>query len=320
MLPLQRNPHPDVPATLLAGRQAMRRQFGLVRDEILRVLRGRDAVVDLALWTLLAQGHILLEGYHGLGKTTLAKALAKVMGLPERRVQFTSDLLPGDITGSSVFDPSRQAFVFHPGPLFTHVFLADEINRGSPRTQSALLEAMAERQVSVDGTTTALARPFLVLATQNPSESTGVFPLPESQMDRFMVRLPMLPPTDRDEIALLLGQAPDVARPIWSADGLLAAQTDVARVHVAPAVAGYVQRLLTATRHDDGGLSTRAGLAVLAVARARAWSRQRDFVEPDDVREVFEPVAAHRMGREGVARARAALAETPLEAEGAGVC
>jgi len=276
-------------------RQEIQDVLAALRDH----LRGRDAMVERALWALLAGGHVLLEGHHGLGKTTLMKALAQVMGLEAKRIQFTSDMLPGDLTGSTVFDPTRGTFTFHPGPLFASVVLADEINRAAPRTQSALLEAMAERHVSIDGTTRALPDPFFVLATQNPADAAGTFPLPESQMDRFMVRLLVPPPLADEERAILMGVVPSRVSVVGSPERLRLAQQAVVAIKINTRTAGFVQRLLSSSRQGTSGLSTRAGQALVAMARARAWASGRDFAGVDDVTAVAQDVLAHRLGERG---------------------
>lgn len=271
-------------------------------EHIGRVLVGKQTQVELAACCMVAGGHLLLEDLPGVGKTTLAHALAQGFGLDFSRVQFTSDLLPGDLLGVSIFDRAAGAFVFHPGPLFAQLVLADEINRAPPRTQSALLEAMEEGQVSLDGHTHALPSPFFVIATQNPHDQRGTHPLPESQLDRFLMRLSLGYPDAASERALLLGEdrRAVLARqpPMLDAKALAALQASAAAVHVSPALADYLQRLLAATRDARRfawGLSPRAGLALLRAARAYALLRQRDYCAPQDVQAVFQAVAAHRL-------------------------
>jgi MoxR-like ATPase len=294
-------------------------------DQLNTVIVGKDVVLRDAVTCLLAGGHLLIEDMPGVGKTTLAHALARTFGLRFARVQFTSDLMPSDLTGAAVYDRQRQEFVFHPGPLFAQVLLADEINRASPRTQSALLEAMEERQVSVDGVTHALPEPFFVIATQNPFEQIGTHALPESQLDRFLMRLSLGYPSRRAERALLAGEdRRDMLQRLPALlDGtrLRALQQAAGAVTVSDALLDYVQALLAATR--DGrwfvhGLSPRAGLALLRAARARALVHGRRYVAPDDVIDVLVPVAAHRLvpvsgaGRDAAGQLHALVQALPL--------
>jgi MoxR-like ATPase len=295
--------------------------------QIGQVVVGKDLQVRQSLTCLLAGGHLLIEDAPGVGKTTLAHAIAISLGLPFRRIQFTSDLLPSDVIGVSVYDRSNGQFVFHPGPIFSEVLLADEINRASPKTQSALLEAMEEAQVSVDGLSRPLPQPFFVIATQNPLHQVGTFPLPESQLDRFLMCISLGYPDRAAERQLLAGDSrrdmlktlPAVARP---AD-LLAAQASVKKVFASDALLNYVQALLAHTRATGKyaeGLSPRAGLALLAASRAWAWLDGRDHVIPEDIQNVLPAVAGHRLhvaardgnralhGRELVAQLIAAVA------------
>ncbi len=267
---------------------------------ITRVLLGKEHQVRLALACLLARGHLLIEDLPGVGKTTLAEVLARSFGLDFRRVSFTSDLLPADLTGVNVFDPAAGAFHFRPGPLFCQVLLADEINRASPRTQSALLEAMAAGRVSVDGTSHALPRPFLVIATQNGLEQGGTAPLPESQLDRFLMRLSLGFPERAAERSLLLGEAlrPEAIAPQLGPGDLLRLQERAAAVHASTALLDYLLDVLARSR--DGSqrgfpLSPRAGLGLLAAARAWALIDGRDHVLPDDVQAVLAAVCEHRL-------------------------
>ena len=268
------------------------------------IILGKERQIRLALACLLARGHLLIEDVPGVGKTTLAHVLAKLLGLAIQRIQFTSDMLPADILGVSIFDRARGAFDFHPGPIFAQVVLADEVNRATPKAQSALLEAMEEQQVTVEGQTRRLPEPFFVIATQNPSHQVGTFPLPESQLDRFLMRLELGYP-DRDaERALLAGGNPRdrlarLTAPLAPRD-LAPLQAAVADVHTAPPLIDYVQALVEATRQDAAyvhGLSPRAALALLAAARAWAFIDGRDAVLPEDVQAVFGSVAAHRLRR-----------------------
>ncbi|TVP90379.1 MAG: AAA family ATPase [Thioalkalivibrio sp.] len=279
-----------------------REALSRVEKRLNRVLLGKPEAVRLALVCLLANGHLLIEDRPGVGKTTLAHALAQVLGLDYRRIQFTSDLLPGDVVGVSVFDQSRSAFEFHPGPIFAQVLLADEVNRAPPKTQSALLEAMQERQVSVDGRTHHLPDPFFVIATQNPTEQIGTHPLPESQLDRFLMRIELGFPGPEAERALLEGgDRGESADPLAAEAGpetLLAWQRAVSAITARPALLDYVQALLRASRDTAlfrSGLSPRAGLGLLQAARAWAMIGGRDFVTPDDVRAVIPAVAVHRV-------------------------
>jgi MoxR-like ATPase len=275
------------------------------------VLVGKRAQVELAVCCLVAAGHLLIEDLPGVGKTTLAHALAHVFGLQHARVQFTADLLPSDVLGVSVYARDVERFVFHPGPVFTELLLADEINRAPPKTQSALLEAMEERQVSVDGASRPLPEGFFVIATQNPVDQRGTYPLPESQLDRFLMCLSLGYPDAATERALLLGEdrralLARLPRGAGAA-GLRAMQAAAAAVPVAPALADYVQRLLAATRdvrRFAQGLSPRAGLALLRAARAHALLRGRDYCSPQDVQAVFVAVAAHRLHGGDATRAR----------------
>ncbi|ROR34349.1 AAA family ATPase [Inmirania thermothiophila] len=300
------------PRAAPAETEALRLRLGRSRAAVERLVLGQARAVRLALACLLADGHLLLEDLPGMGKTTLAQALARVLGLAFRRVQFTADLLPADVTGGPILREGRLEFV--PGPVFTHVLLADEVNRASPRTQSALLEAMEERQVSADGETRPLPRPFLVIATQNPFHLAGTHPLPESQLDRFLMRLRLgYPPPEAERELLRLGPrqgAVAALEPVLDAAAVRAAQAAAARVHAAPPLIAYVHALLQASRGEGGtGLSPRAGLALMAAARAWAWLEGRDAVLPEDVQAVFVPVAAHRLaaGTEGEDAAAALL-------------
>ena len=269
------------------------------------ILLGKPDRVRLALTCLLANGHLLIEDQPGVGKTTLAHALAAAMNLDYRRVQFTSDLLPGDVLGVSVFEQSSGEFRFHPGPIFTQVLLADEINRAPPKTQSALLEAMEERQTSVEGATRPLPQPFFVIATQNPEEQVGTHPLPESQMDRFLMRIELGYPDARAERALLErggGAAAPVAHPAPSAivtpEDLQGWQSRINQVHAEPVVLDYLQDLIQASRDRARfahGLSPRAGLGLLRAARAHAFLDGRDYVTPDDLADVLPAVSGHRI-------------------------
>lgn len=266
------------------------------------IILGKDREVRLALTCLLAGGHLLIEDLPGMGKTTLAHTLARLLGLKFSRIQFTSDLLPADITGVSIYERETGHFRFLPGPVFAQLVLADEINRATPKTQSALLEAMEERQVTAEGETRPLPEPFFVIATQNPTHQIGTFPLPESQLDRFLLRIELGYPDRAAERALLSagGQREHAAQlqPIIQASDLPALQAATASVQAAPPLIDYVQALIEASRRNPSfqhGLSPRAGLGLLAAARAWAWLDGREMVIPDDIQAVLPGVACHRL-------------------------
>lgn len=271
-------------------------------EQINQVILGKEPQIRLALCCLLAGGHLLLEDLPGMGKTTLAQALASVMGLSFKRVQFTSDLLPADILGGSVFDPGSGQFRFHQGPVFCQVLMADEINRATPRTQSALLEAMEEGQVTLDGETRPLPTPFFVIATQNPSDLAGTYPLPESQTDRFLMRLSLGYPDAEAERRLLANGSHELhaapLAPVMSVADLHNWQRDMAKLHCGDEVLDYIQRLVAFTRNPANfslGLSPRGALALVRAARCHALMQQRDHVTPDDVQAVFAAVVEHRL-------------------------
>ena len=273
-----------------------------IRAALGEIIRGKSDVIDLLLVSVLGGGHVLVEDVPGVGKTTLAKALARVFRVTFTRVQFTPDLLPSDILGAQVLRPSDGTFAFHPGPVFTHVLLADEINRASPRTQSALLEAMNEGQATVDGVSRPLPRPFFVLATQNPADHQGTYPLPEAQLDRFLLRIGVGYPDPEDELKMLFAQqraAPlDALEPLADAADLLAMQAEVREVVVNEEVARYLLRIVAATRSDpdlDLGVSPRGALAFFRAAQARAVLLRRSYVSPDDVQALAGAVLAHRV-------------------------
>ncbi|WP_374968895.1 AAA family ATPase [Terrabacter sp. BE26] len=286
---------------------AARHALGAVRAEIAKAVVGQDAAVSAAIVALLARGHLLLEGVPGVAKTLLVRSLAAALDLTTTRVQFTPDLMPGDVTGSLVLDPRTSDFTFREGPVFTNLLLADEINRTPPKTQSAMLEAMEERQVSVEGQPRALPTPFLVAATQNPVEYEGTYPLPEAQLDRFLLKVTLqLPPRD-DEVAVLRRHASgfdprDLStvgiRAVASRSDLEAGAEAVRRVEVSPEIAGYIVDVARATRTTPSislGVSTRGATALLATSRAWAWLNGRWFVTPDDVKALAHATLAHRL-------------------------
>lgn len=284
-------------------------------DQLDRIILGKPDQLRLAVACLLARGHLLVEDVPGVGKTTLALALARVMGLQFQRVQFTSDLLPADILGVSIYEAANVSFRFHPGPIFSQLVLADEVNRASPKTQSALLEAMEERQVTIEGETRALPQPFFVIATQNPASQIGTFPLPESQLDRFLMCLSLGYPAAAAERALLL--EPDrrdllaEVNPAMTPEELLTLQQAVGGVRTAPALIDYLLALVQRTREWPGlrqGLSPRGGLALRRAAQAWALLHGRNGVIPEDVQAVFVPVVAHRLERAADGESGAAVA------------
>ncbi len=281
----------------------------LIKSEIGKVLRGKEEVIHYALVCFLSGGHLLLEDIPGVGKTTLALSMAKVLGLSFARIQFTSDLLPSDIIGVSVYDQSKKAFVFKKGPIFSNLILADEINRATPKTQSALLEAMAEGKVSVDGITYELPKPFFIIATQNPIEQYGTYPLPESQLDRFSMRLSLSYPDEETEMQILRGENPlekvEKLKPVVNPQDILFTMDAIKRFYVSPDVARLVVAIGQATRHHPKillGASTRALIHLVNCAKALAYTRDRDFVVPEDVLELAPLCLSHRIiSREGEA-------------------
>ncbi|MBI5268785.1 MAG: MoxR family ATPase [Burkholderiales bacterium] len=296
-----------------------------LKVQINTVIVGKAAQVDDSIACLLAGGHLLVEDVPGVGKTTLAHALALSLGLQFARAQFTADLLPSDLVGVSVYERAKEEFVFHPGPVFSQVLLADEINRAGPKTQSALLEAMEEHQVSVDGRTLPLPAPFFVIATQNPTDQLGTYPLPESQLDRFLLCITLGYPDQRAERALLSGEdrRDTLARlqPVMRPVDLLALMAAVPRVHASEPLLDYLQALIAATRSGRwfiDGMSPRAGLGVLRVARARALMAGRDHVIPDDLQAVLPQAIGHRLvpvpgaGRGRREQVRAMVEAVPL--------
>ena len=280
----------------------MRDRFHDIVQQISAIVLGKEDQIRLALTCIFARGHLLIEDIPGIGKTTLAKALSRCLGLQFRRVQFTSDMLPGDILGTSIFDRKQSVFLFHPGPIFTQVLLADEINRATPKTQSALLEAMEEQQVTIEGETRGLESPFFVIATQNPLEQYGTFPLPESQLDRFLMRIDLGYPDRMAEKKLLQSEnvrdlLTDMSACIMS-DNVLELQQEISAVHISDALLNYVQDILAFTRtstYFHMGLSPRAGMAITQAARSWAYIDGRDYVLPEDVQKIMPWVVGHRL-------------------------
>ena len=300
-------------------------QLSRLIDQVSTIIVGKRVQILDSVACLLAGGHLLIEDVPGVGKTTLAHALSVSLGLHFSRVQFTADLMPSDLVGVSVYERAKEGFVFHPGPVFAQVLLADEINRAGPKTQSALLEAMEEHQVSVEGETRPLPSPFFVIATQNPSDQLGTYPLPESQLDRFLMCITLGYPDHASERALLAGtdrrEAIQQLQPVMSPEDLLRVQRDVLAVHASDALLDYLQALIAATRSGRWfveGLSPRAGLAVLRASRARALLDHRDHVAPEDIQAILPQCIAHRLvpvagaGRGRMEQVRAMVEAVPL--------
>jgi MoxR-like ATPase len=294
-------------------------------NQLNTVIVGKASQVQDCVACLLAGGHLLIEDVPGVGKTTLAHALSRTFGLQFSRVQFTADLMPSDLSGVSIYERGKEAFVFHPGPIFAQVLLADEINRASPKTQSALLEAMEEKQVTVEGETRALPSPFFVIATQNPHDQLGTYALPESQLDRFLMRISLGYPDRAAERELLAGNdrrdVVDALASVLDAGELLQLQQRVQAIHAADPLLNYVQDLIAATRTGRWflqGLSPRAGIALLRAAKAQALLSGRDYVAPDDVQAILPQTVAHRLipvsdaGRGAVEQVRAMIEAVPL--------
>ena len=291
-----------------------------LRENVQRVIVGATGAIDLAIVALLCRGHVLVEDVPGIGKTTLTKVLAQSMGCAFKRIQFTPDLMPSDVLGVNFFNQKASEFEFRPGPVFSQVLLADEINRATPRTQAALLEAMQERQSTIDGETYPLPEPFLVIATQNPVEMEGTFPLPEAQLDRFMVRVRLGYPTPEDEDAILRRFERTIAdpsvEPVTEAGELRQMQELVTTVRVDPSVRSYIVAVVQATREHTGlslGASPRASLALYRCCQANAALDGRDFVSPDDVKALASPVLAHRMLITSNSRLRGRTADHVIE-------
>lgn len=277
-----------------------------IRENISKVIIGKDETIDMVLMALFTQGHVLLEDVPGLGKTVLAKTLSKSISCDFKRIQFTPDLLPSDCTGLSIYNQKEGTFNFQEGPLFTNIVLADEINRATPRTQSALLECMEERQITVEGVTRQLERPFFVIATQNPLETQGTFPLPEAQMDRFFVKLSMGYPTKEDGINILKrfesDQPYDTLESVVTKNDIVEVQDALTKIKVSDLLKGYIMDLVEATRNSQDlvlGVSPRGALALMRGARAYAAIKGRDYVTPSDVKKICVPIMAHRVMLKG---------------------
>ena len=303
-----------------------RAALAAVRAEVAKAVVGQDPVVTGLLIALLCQGHVLLEGVPGVAKTLLVRALAASLRLQSKRVQFTPDLMPGDVTGSLIYDARTARFEFREGPIFTNLLLADEINRTPPKTQAALLEAMQERQVSVEGTARPLPEPFLVAATQNPVEYEGTYPLPEAELDRFLLKLTVAVPDRDDEIGIVARHAAGFDPRDLAAAGitqvagpaeLASARAAVGRMHVSPEITGYIVDLCRATRQSPSlllGVSPRGATALLATARAWAWLSGRDYVTPDDVKALARPTLRHRIQLRPEAELEGATADGVIDA------
>ena len=279
-----------------------RAAYDLIAENVQSVVRGKPEVVRLAVAALFAEGHLLIEDVPGVGKTTLARCLAASIGGRWNRIQFTPDLLPGDVTGVMVYHQGAERFQFHPGGIFANVVLADEINRGTPKTQAALLEVMSERRVTVDAVRQDVPRPFLVVATQNPIEMEGTYPLPEAQLDRFLMRLSVGYPDHEAEMRVVLGDTagvnPDELRPVIDIVDVQRVIAEVRRAHLAPEIVSYAVRLAAASRTHPSvryGASPRGSIALIRAAQALAATHGRDFVTPDDVKDVAHPVLGHRL-------------------------
>lgn len=303
----------------------MRNKIDELIAQLGQIIVGKEHQLRLAIACILARGHLLIEDVPGVGKTTLSQAIAFSLGLAFRRIQFTSDLLPADILGNSIFDRETNRFVFHRGPIFSNLILIDEVNRATPKTQSALLEAMEENQISLDGLTHPLPKPFFVIATQNPTNQIGTFPLPESQLDRFMMRIHLgIPDREREREMLLGGDRrvqTKLLKPVFPVETLVELQSKASEVYVAPALLDYLLNIFQATRdRHRTGLSPRAGLSMLAAARAWAYSQGHDMVLPEDVQAIALSVMAHRLGddsgvvgEQGHSLAREILETVPVD-------
>ena len=300
--------------------QSLYNTVQIIKENLGKVIIGKERSIDLVIMGLLCQGHLLIDDVPGVGKTVLARSLAKSIDCKFRRIQFTPDMLPSDLTGVSIFNQKSNEFEFKEGPLFAQIVLADEINRATPKTQSALLEVMEERQITVDGITYALASPFMVLATQNPIEYEGTFPLPEAQLDRFLMRFKMGYPSLSTEISILsmqqLSHPIDDLQAVLDLDTIRKAQEQIKEVHVSDAVKRYIVEIARATReHEDVylGASPRGSLGLLRTAQAKAILLQREYVIPDDVKDLAKPVLAHRIVIQPSARIQEIKAETIID-------
>jgi MoxR-like ATPase len=300
--------------------QSLYKTIQVIKENLGKVIIGKDRSIDLVIIGLLCQGHLLIDDVPGVGKTVLARSLAKSIDCKFRRVQFTPDMLPSDLTGVSIYNQKNNEFEFKEGPLFAQIVLADEINRATPKTQSALLEVMEERQITVDGITYVLQSPFMVLATQNPIEYEGTFPLPEAQLDRFLMRFKMGYPSMSTEVNILsmqqLSHPIEELKPVLDLDTIRSAQEQIKEVHVSDAVKRYIVEIARATRdHEDVylGASPRGSLGLLRTAQARAVLLQREYVIPDDVKDLANPVLAHRIVIQPSARIQEIKPETIIE-------
>jgi len=298
----------------------MHNKIEAVLKQLNSVLLGKESQIKLAVVCLLADGNLLIEDLPGMGKTTLASALAQTLGLNYQRVQFTSDMLPADIIGISIFNTNQQRFTFHRGPIFTQLLLADEINRASPKTQSALLEAMAEKQITIDSKTYSLRRPFFVIATQNPVDQAGTFPLPESQLDRFMMRIELGFPNQQAESKMLQAQGSNSIKPVLPAlldtTSLILMQKVVDKVSANESLINYLLRLMNESRYSgkySNSLSPRCSKTLLQAAKAMAFINQRDYVIPEDIQEVFIAVTEHRLTGSANFKSSEAFSQTLLD-------
>ena len=298
----------------------MHNKIEAVLKQLNSVLLGKESQIKLAVVCLLADGNLLIEDLPGMGKTTLASALAQTLGLNYQRVQFTSDMLPADIIGVSIFNTNQQRFTFHRGPIFTQLLLADEINRASPKTQSALLEAMAEKQITIDSKTYSLRRPFFVIATQNPVDQAGTFPLPESQLDRFMMRIELGFPNQQAESKMLQAQGSNSIKPVLPAlldtTSLILMQKVVDKVSANESLINYLLRLMNESRYSGkyaNSLSPRCSKTLLQAAKAMAFINQRDYVIPEDIQEVFVAVTEHRLTGSANFKSSEAFSQTLLD-------